>query len=97
MFFLGPTLEQDVFNEALNGLKLFDQELAKRGSPFFGGSKPGMLDFMIWPWCERADVIRIIWGEQFVIPRERFLRLVIHIYTYMILADNVQYSKWIII
>ncbi|KMQ93970.1 glutathione s-transferase omega-1-like protein [Lasius niger] len=75
VFFPGPTLEQDVFNDALNGLKLFDQELAKRGTPFFGGSKPGMLDLMIWPWCERADVIRIIRGEQFVIPRERFLRL----------------------
>lgn len=66
-----------MFNEALNGLELFDQELAKRGTPFFGGGKPGMLDFMIWPWCERADVIRIIQGEQFIIPRERFLRLVI--------------------
>ncbi|CAL1686056.1 unnamed protein product [Lasius platythorax] len=75
VFFPGPTLEQDVFNDALNGLELFDQELAKRGTPFFGGSKPGMLDLMIWPWCERADVIRIIRGEQFVIPRERFLRL----------------------
>ncbi|XP_036142207.1 pyrimidodiazepine synthase-like isoform X2 [Monomorium pharaonis] len=68
-------LEQDVFNEALTGLELFDQELARRETPFFGGSKPGMLDLMIWPWCERADVIRIIKGEQFVIPRDRFLRL----------------------
>lgn len=75
VFFLGSTLEQDVFNEALNGLEFFDQELTKRRTPFFGGDKPGMLDFMIWPWCERADVIRIIRGEQFIIPRERFLRL----------------------
>ncbi|XP_070168040.1 pyrimidodiazepine synthase [Polyergus mexicanus] len=75
VFFLGPTLEHDIFNQALNGLELFDQELVKRGTPFFGGDKPGMLDFMIWPWCERADVIRIIRGEQFIIPRERFLRL----------------------
>jgi len=61
----------------LTGLELFDRELAKRGTPFFGGSKPGMLDLMIWPWCERADVIRIIKGEQYVLPRDRFLRLVI--------------------
>ncbi|XP_036142208.1 pyrimidodiazepine synthase-like isoform X3 [Monomorium pharaonis] len=33
-------LEQDVFNEALTGLELFDQELARRETPFFGGSKP---------------------------------------------------------
>ncbi|XP_012059094.1 PREDICTED: pyrimidodiazepine synthase-like [Atta cephalotes] len=68
-------LVQDVFNEVLTGLELFDRELAKRGTPFFGGSKPGMLDLMIWPWCERADVIRIIKGEQYVLPRDRFLRL----------------------
>ncbi|XP_011166456.1 pyrimidodiazepine synthase [Solenopsis invicta] len=67
--------EQDVFNEALAGLEFFVRELAKRETPFFGGSKPGMLDLMIWPWCERTDVIRIIKGDQFVIPRDRFLRL----------------------
>ncbi|KAL0121216.1 hypothetical protein PUN28_008713 [Cardiocondyla obscurior] len=68
-------LEQDVFNELLTGLEFFDRELAKRGTPFFGGSKPGMLDFMIWPWCERSDALRITKGEQFAIPRDRFLRL----------------------
>ncbi|XP_011696825.1 PREDICTED: pyrimidodiazepine synthase-like [Wasmannia auropunctata] len=68
-------LAQEIFNEALAGLELFDRELAKRGTPFFGGSKPGMLDLMIWPWCERADSMRIIKGEQFAIPRDRFLRL----------------------
>lgn len=73
-------LERDVFLEALANLEVFDQELAKRGTPFFGGSKPGMVDFMIWPWCERADAIRILHGEQFVLPRDRFLRLVIRYY-----------------
>lgn len=66
-----------MFNETLTGLEFFDRELTKRGTPFFGGIKPGMLDLMIWPWFERADVIRITSGEQFAIPRDRFLRLVI--------------------
>ncbi|EFN81737.1 pyrimidodiazepine synthase [Harpegnathos saltator] len=70
-----PKLEQDLFNEALAKLELFERELAKRGTAFFGGGKPGMLDFMIWPWCERADAMTILQGEQFVIPRDRFLRL----------------------
>lgn len=65
----------EVYNEALANLEIFNQELAKRRTPFFGGSKPGMVDLMIWPWCERADVIRIIQGEQFIIPRDRFRRL----------------------
>ncbi|NP_001165912.1 glutathione S-transferase O1 isoform X1 [Nasonia vitripennis] len=71
----GKTVDKDLFNEALLGLEIFDRELAKRATPFFGGNQPGMLDLMIWPWCERADIIRILRGEQFVIPRERFLRL----------------------
>ncbi|XP_012287315.1 pyrimidodiazepine synthase [Orussus abietinus] len=68
-------IERDAFEEALTGLEIYDRELAKRGTPFFGGSKPGMLDLMIWPWCERADVIRILSGDQYIIPRDRFLRL----------------------
>nr|XP_012229689.1 PREDICTED: pyrimidodiazepine synthase-like [Linepithema humile] len=73
--FVQETFDQEVYSEALANLEIFDRELAKKGTPFFGGSKPGMVDLMIWPWCERADVIRILRGEQFVIPRERFLRL----------------------
>ncbi|XP_036142677.1 pyrimidodiazepine synthase-like isoform X2 [Monomorium pharaonis] len=69
-------LQQDAtFNEMLTGLEFFDRELTRRETPFFGGSKPGMLDLMIWPCYERVDIIRIIKGEQFVIPRDRFLRL----------------------
>ncbi|XP_018403113.1 PREDICTED: pyrimidodiazepine synthase-like [Cyphomyrmex costatus] len=68
-------LVQDTFNHTLIELEFFDRELAKRGTPFFGGSKPGMLDLMIWPWFERADIIRVLKGEQFALPRDRFLRL----------------------
>ncbi|KAJ8680631.1 hypothetical protein QAD02_016418 [Eretmocerus hayati] len=69
------SMDKELFYEALKGLEIFDRELSKRGTPFFGGSKPGFCDLAIWPWCERADVIRILKGEQFVIPRDRFLRL----------------------
>jgi hypothetical protein len=40
------------------------------------GDKPGMLDYMIWPWCERSEMLKVMGGDQFVLPRERFLRLV---------------------
>ena len=74
--YAGSSVERDLFDEALNGLKVFDGELSSRGKAFFGGDKPGMLDLMIWPWCERADVLRILRGQQFVIPPDRFRRLV---------------------
>lgn len=40
--------------ELITALDVFEQELKKRGTKFFGGSKCGMLDYMIWPWCERT-------------------------------------------
>ncbi|KAK7498812.1 hypothetical protein BaRGS_00009904 [Batillaria attramentaria] len=39
------------------GLHMYDQELEKRQKgPFFGGSKPVMLDYLIWPWFERLTM-----------------------------------------
>ncbi|KAG7189805.1 hypothetical protein KM043_017465 [Ampulex compressa] len=73
--YAGTSVERDLFDNALAGLEEFDRELARRGTPFFGGSSPGMLDLMIWPWCERADIIRTLRGDQFVLPRDRFSRL----------------------
>jgi len=73
--YLSPTVDMVLFDEVLSGLEVFDKELAKRGTSFFGGSKPGMLDLMIWPWCERVDILKILRSEQFVIPSERFRRL----------------------
>ncbi|CAF1513581.1 unnamed protein product, partial [Adineta steineri] len=37
-----------------NSLAIYEEALH---DTFFGGSKPGMFDFMIWPWFERFPVI----------------------------------------
>jgi pyrimidodiazepine synthase len=34
-----------------------------------------MLDFMIWPWCERSDMIRILVGDKYELDRSRFKHL----------------------
>ncbi|KAK2587737.1 hypothetical protein KPH14_003846 [Odynerus spinipes] len=73
--YAGTTIDRDMLDKALSSLEFFDRELVKRKTPFFGGNSPGILDLMIWPWCERADIIRILRGDEFIIPRERFLRL----------------------
>ncbi|XP_060520187.1 pyrimidodiazepine synthase-like [Cylas formicarius] len=57
-----------------NGLSTFERELANRGSQFFGGNKPGMLDLMIWPWCERADILKIF-GNQNLLKKEKYAKL----------------------
>lgn len=59
----------------MEGLEIFEKELANRGGPYFGKNKPGMLDYMIWPWCERADLLKLF-GNQFVLRKDRYKKLV---------------------
>ncbi|XP_050573192.1 pyrimidodiazepine synthase-like [Bombus affinis] len=73
--YVSTSIDRDIFDEVLSELGLFERELVSKGTPFFHGSSPGMLDFMIWPWWERSDVIRVLRGDQFTIPRDRFKRL----------------------
>ncbi|XP_019871900.1 pyrimidodiazepine synthase isoform X2 [Aethina tumida] len=57
-----------------NGLDVFERELGDRIGPYFGGKHPGMLDFMIWPWCERADLLKLF-GNQNLLKKEKYPRL----------------------
>ncbi|XP_050504812.1 pyrimidodiazepine synthase-like [Diabrotica virgifera virgifera] len=43
----------------LEALQPLEEALSQRGTPFFGGDKPGMADYMIWPWAEKAGCIGI--------------------------------------
>ena len=63
-------------SEFVESLDIFEKELKKRGTAFFGGENPGMLDYMIWPWCERSEVLRIILGNKYELDKERFEHLV---------------------
>lgn len=62
--------------EVVDGLQLYEDELQQRGSKYFGGTRPGMLDYMIWPWCERSEIIQLLAGDKFELDRERFAKLV---------------------
>ncbi|XP_076263128.1 pyrimidodiazepine synthase-like isoform X2 [Rhynchophorus ferrugineus] len=57
-----------------NGLITFERELMNRGTPFFGGNKPGMLDLMIWPWCERAEILKLF-GNANLLKKDKYRRL----------------------
>ncbi|XP_063599778.1 pyrimidodiazepine synthase-like isoform X2 [Penaeus indicus] len=57
------------------GLGLFETELKKRGTVFYGGEKPGMLDYMIWPWVERLPMAEMMAGDLKVFQQETFPRL----------------------
>ncbi|XP_071515882.1 pyrimidodiazepine synthase-like isoform X2 [Panulirus ornatus] len=45
------------------GLDVFEKELSRRNTTFFSGEKPGMLDYMIWPWAERLPVAQQMIGD----------------------------------
>jgi hypothetical protein len=42
----------------------------------FTGDVPGMLDYMIWPWFERIDAFKIVAPDRFVVPTDRYKKLV---------------------
>ncbi|XP_038070356.1 glutathione S-transferase omega-1-like [Patiria miniata] len=58
--------EEKWFGEYLTHLAVIEDKLKERGTPFFGGAKPGMLDYLIWPWFER----QVVYGAK--LPFENF-------------------------
>lgn len=71
---------EDVNDKLLNdlyvGLKPFEEELTKRGTEFFGGQNPNILDYAIWPWFERLGILSTIVGEKFQFDHNNFPSLV---------------------
>lgn len=35
-----------------------------------------MLDYMIWPWCERCDMLPYLLGNKYELDKERFNKLI---------------------
>lgn len=62
--------------QVVEGLQVYEDELRARGTKYFGGVKPGMLDYMIWPWCERSEIIQLLAGDKFELDRDGFAKLV---------------------
>ena len=56
-------------------LQVFEDELNNRNTAFFGGNEPGMVDYMLWPWGERAGTIAIVLGEKLPVGSDQFLKL----------------------
>lgn len=61
--------------EVMKSLDEFEGELSKRETPYFSGTRPGMVDYMIWPWCERAEMLIFVAGDRFVMSPQRFPKL----------------------
>lgn len=66
----------EFLNEVTEVLAEFETELTKRGTKFFSGEKPGMVDYMIWPWTERSKLPALLKEQEFNFPKEKFPKLV---------------------
>ncbi|XP_050399462.1 glutathione S-transferase omega-1 isoform X1 [Patella vulgata] len=45
------------FEEFKKSLGRYEEELSKRGKYFGGNNKPCMVDFALWPWFERLELL----------------------------------------
>jgi len=55
---------EEWLKELLVPLQPLEDDLSARGGKFFGGDKPGMVDYMLWPWAERAGAITFKFGQK---------------------------------
>ncbi|XP_075228848.1 pyrimidodiazepine synthase-like isoform X2 [Lycorma delicatula] len=65
--YFAPEMDQELFNDLLTALEPFEAELLSRSTDYFSGNSPGMVDYMIWPWFERMDVIPLLTGPEYSI------------------------------
>lgn len=73
---LGDENTEKALNDITQTLSLFETELKKRGTPYFSGEKPGILDYAIWPWFERLAAINSVVGDTFSLKEDTYPNLV---------------------
>lgn len=66
---------EDALPKFENALDVFEVELTKRGTPYFGGTQIGMVDYMIWPWFERFPALKHVLPERYELDKTRFAKL----------------------
>lgn len=72
----GPENSPGALTDISQGLDIFEKELGDRKTIYFGGDKPGWIDYMIWPWCERAEMLKFLLGDKYEMDQERFKNLI---------------------
>ncbi|CAB3387953.1 Hypothetical predicted protein [Cloeon dipterum] len=70
-----PELDLSPFDDMLRYLDRYEKELKSRPSQFFNGDKPGYVDYMIWPWFERFELLGVLVGDKLKFPKTRYPRL----------------------
>lgn len=67
---------EEHLQDFMDNLDVFEDELGARGTKFFTGNRPGMVDYMIWPWIEGSEMIYYIDNSNFELDILRFPKIV---------------------
>ncbi|KAH8269990.1 hypothetical protein KR018_001707, partial [Drosophila ironensis] len=70
---LNPNPPADARKNFEAALDVFEEELGKRGTPYFSGQVIGIVDYMIWPWFERFPSMKLT--RQYELDEKRFGKL----------------------
>lgn len=71
-----PNAPPDALKNFEIALDVFEQELIKRGTPYFGGQQIGIVDYMIWPWFERFPSLKYNTEQHYELDAKRYEQLV---------------------
>ena len=75
----------------IKGMKHLELDLKRRNTKYFRGEDlPGMLDYMIWPWMERIDVISMVFPQlKPLLPPDDFPLLVLFLFAHYVYAIEI--------
>lgn len=69
-------VNEKLLGDLVAGLKAYEEELLKRGTKYFGGEQPNILDYAIWPWFERLGTLSSVVGDKFKLDDSTYPYLV---------------------
>lgn len=64
------------WKEICNALQPFEVELKRRGTVYFGGNAPNLVDYAIWPFFHRIELAADLFGEKCDFDKQTFPALV---------------------
>lgn len=77
-FFVNTDDRVALWDSIQMGFDEFEHELMVRDAIYFGGSRPNVLDYAMWPWFIRTEVPDILFGPNCTFSEKRFPKLVFH-------------------
>lgn len=67
---------EEALNNIFNILDTFETELMNRETPYFGGNRPNMVDYMILPLYERVLMLKCMINDDYEVKADRFPLLI---------------------